>query len=99
MPEEEPSDPPSPQGAAAEPEPSTEGSQPSPAPPDEVGPQTLIADVLARRPQAARVLFEDFGLPCYRCPGRFVEGLAEGISYRGLDAEDVLARIAAAGAT
>jgi len=62
-----------------------------------VGPKTLIAEVLARRPQAARVLMEEFGLPCYRCPGRFVEELGEGISYRGLEAEDVLARIAAAG--
>lgn len=93
MPEEEPSEPPSAEGAAPEPEP-----EPAASAPDEVGPQTLIADVLARRPQAARVLLEEFDLPCYRCPGRFVEGLAEGISYRGLEAEAVLARIDAAGA-
>ena len=92
MPEEEPSEPPSAEGAAPEPDPAPETTPSA----DEVGPQTLIADVLARRPQAARVLLEEFDLPCYRCPGRFVEGLAEGISYRGLKAEDVLARIAAA---
>ncbi|MGE0706634.1 MAG: hypothetical protein AB7N76_05520 [Planctomycetota bacterium] len=60
---------------------------------DEVGPNTRIADVLRRRPAAARVLYEEFGLPCYRCPARHVETLAEGLSYTEVDPAAVLARL------
>lgn len=63
--------------------------------PDLLRPDVLISDLLAGDPHAARVLAEEFDLPCYRCPARKVETLASGISYREVRAEDVLDRLRA----
>ena len=46
------------------------------------------------RPDAARVLYEEFGLPCYDCEVAFHESTGQGLSYhRGLDLTVVLARL------
>jgi hypothetical protein len=55
--------------------------------------ESLIVEVLQRDPNAARVLAEEFDLPCYRCPARYVETLAGGITYKGLEAEQILSRL------
>ena len=52
-----------------------------------------IAEIIEARPDAARVLFEDYGLPCYCCEVRYRESLAEGLAYSGHDPEQVLARL------
>jgi len=73
-----------------------EGEPPSAAAPAAEAPltgETLIAEVLGRDPNAARVLAEEFDLPCYRCPARHVETLAGGITYMGHEAEEVLSRL------
>ena len=88
MPQEEPS---------PEPEPEPRGACPQQAPPadDLLRPDVLIADLLVGDPNAARVLAEEFDLPCYRCPARKVETLASGISYREVEVEQVLSRLRA----
>ncbi|MBL4847694.1 MAG: hypothetical protein JKY65_19425 [Planctomycetes bacterium] len=86
VPDEEPSE---------EPEPEPGGEPPSAAEDDPLHPKVLIADLLARDPNAARVLAEEFDLPCHRCPARWVETLAEGITYRGITADQVLDRLRA----
>ena len=58
-------------------------------------PQVLIADLLAGDPNAARVLDQEFGLPCYRCPARWVETLESGITYSEIPAARVLDRLRA----
>lgn len=67
-----------------------------PDPPDEPEPvrrDSLIANVLLQRPDARRVLFEEFQLPCYRCEARYSETVAEGVGYTGLDPDAVVARL------
>lgn len=109
MPDEEPSADPEPEPGGAPPggdppaalagEPASESSgdpAPEEPPPSEEPPlsgQTLIAELLRRDPNAARVLAEEFELPCYRCPARHVETLAGGITYKGLEAEQILSRL------
>jgi hypothetical protein len=60
---------------------------------DQVERDSIIADVLESRPDAARVLYEEFHLPCVSCEVAFSETLAEGVSYTGLDPEVVIARL------
>ncbi len=45
------------------------------------------------RPDAARILHEEFGLPCYDCEVAFHEAFKQGLSYRQLDPTVVLARL------
>lgn len=74
--------------------PSSEAPPPAgEAEPPPLSGETLIADVLRRDPNAARVLAEEFDLPCYRCPARHVETLSGGIGYKGLEAEQILSRL------
>lgn len=54
---------------------------------------SLIADVIDARPDAARVLFEEFKLPCVTCEVSLHETLEAGVSYTGLDPEVVVARL------
>lgn len=74
---------------SAEPSPPAEG----PLPPAPVVAETLIARVLAERPGAARVLFEEFRLPCSECELRDRETVAEGVRYLGHDLARVLERL------
>jgi hypothetical protein len=60
---------------------------------DQVRRDSIIAQVLDARPDAARVLFEEFNLPCVTCEVAFYETLAEGVSYTGLDPDVVVARL------
>ncbi|MEZ6183727.1 MAG: DUF1858 domain-containing protein [Planctomycetota bacterium] len=60
-----------------------------------VGPETLIAAVMLGRPDAERVLHEEFGLPCFRCPVSFVETVAEGARLHGLDPQALAERLSA----
>jgi hypothetical protein len=53
----------------------------------------LIADVIDARPDAARVLFEEYDLPCVTCEVSFHETIEVGVAYRGLDADAVVARL------
>ncbi len=64
-----------------------------PAEPPPVRPDSVIGDVLWERPDARRVLFEQFRLPCYRCECRYSETLAQGTSYCGVDLDAVVARL------
>ena len=86
---------------AEEPPASAGGEAPNETAPSETAPseaplsgETLIVEVLRRDPNAARVLAEEFDLPCYRCPARHVETLAGGITYMGHEAEQILSRLA-----
>ena len=45
------------------------------------------------RPDAERVLQEEFGLPCYRCPVSFVETVAEGARLYRLDPQALVDRL------
>lgn len=53
-----------------------------------------IADLLALHPDAAQVL-RSFGLPCDECIVASEETLEEGARRKGLDPEEVLARLRA----
>ena len=76
-----------------EPPPAPEGD-PEPDPePDRVRPDSLIDDILLARPDAARVLYEEFDLPCWDCDVRFTETLETGVSYTGLDPGVVAERL------
>lgn len=44
-------------------------------------------------PDAARILYEEFNLPCVTCEVAYSETLEEGLSYSGLDPDVVLARL------
>lgn len=54
---------------------------------------SLIYDVMLARPEAERVLFEELGLPCYRCEVSLVETVEQGARLYGLDPERVVARL------
>lgn len=54
---------------------------------------TLLDDVCMTRPDAERVLFEDFKLPCYDCEVRFYESVAQACSYYSIDVEVMLKRL------
>lgn len=58
-----------------------------------VGPDTLLAAVMLGRPDAERVLQEEFGLPCYRCPVSFVETVAQGARLHSMDPEALVERL------
>lgn len=75
--------------SAPVPQPADEPS-PDPGP---VGPDSLIAQVMLARPDAERVLYEEFGLPCYRCVISLKESVAEGARLYGLDPARVVARL------
>jgi hypothetical protein len=55
--------------------------------------ESLVDDVCMTRPDAERVLFEEFKLPCYDCEVRFHETIAQACSYYGIDPEVMLARL------
>ena len=78
-----------------DPDPEPGGESPSAVEDDLLHPQVLIADLLAGDPNAARVLDQEFGLPCYRCPARWVETLESGITYSEIPAARVLDRLRA----
>jgi hypothetical protein len=63
------------------------------APPSPVRRDSVIDDILRTRPDAARVLQEEFNLPCWDCDVRFSETLETGVSYTGLDPDAVIARL------
>lgn len=54
---------------------------------------SLIDDVLETRPDAARVLFEEFKLPCYDCEVALHETIEQGCSYYDLDPDVLVARL------
>lgn len=54
---------------------------------------TPIHVVLDSRPDAGRVLREEFGLPCEECVVAEVETLEEGARYYGLDVEKLVRRL------
>ena len=64
-----------------------------PSEPPPVRPDSLIGNVLWERPDGRRVLFEQFGLPCYRCECRYGETLAQGMSYCGTNLDAVVERL------
>lgn len=71
-------------------------STPPPDPPADPGPvrgDSLIYDVMAARPDAERVLFEEFGLPCYRCEVSLRETVEDGARLYGLDPARVVERL------
>jgi hybrid cluster-associated redox disulfide protein len=56
---------------------------------------SLIADVIETRPDAARVLFETWKLPCYDCEVSFHETIEQGASYYGIDPDEMVRRLEA----
>lgn len=54
---------------------------------------SIIARVMQGRPQAEQVLYEEFGLPCYRCEVSLTETVGEGALLYGLDPDAVVARL------
>lgn len=69
-----------------------------------VRPDTLIADVIFEplpntpgptpyRPDAARVLYEEFGLPCCECEVAFHETFEQGVPCAGHDVAAVVSRL------
>lgn len=58
-----------------------------------VRPDSLIYDVMLARPEAERVLQEEFGLPCHRCEVSLKETVAQGARLYGLDPAQVVARL------
>ena len=54
---------------------------------------TLMDDVLETRPDARRVLWEEFQLPCYDCEVALYETVEQGCSYRGIDPDVMVARL------
>lgn len=58
-----------------------------------VRPDSILYDVMLARPEAERVLLEEFGLPCYRCEVSLKETVAQGARLYGLDPERVVARL------
>ena len=58
-----------------------------------VRPDSLIADVIDARPDAARVLFEEFNLPCVNCEVSLHETIEVGVAYTGLDPKVVARRL------
>jgi hybrid cluster-associated redox disulfide protein len=54
---------------------------------------TLLDDVCLTRPDAERVLFEEFKLPCYDCEVRMFETVEQACSYYGLDPDAMVARL------
>jgi hybrid cluster-associated redox disulfide protein len=55
--------------------------------------ESVIARVMQARPEAERVLYEEFGLPCYRCEVSLTETVGDGARLYGLDPEAVVARL------
>lgn len=54
---------------------------------------TLLDDVCMTRPDAERVLFEDFKLPCYDCEVRFYESVEQACSYYSIDVDVMVKRL------
>lgn len=54
---------------------------------------TLLDDVCVTRPDAERVLFEEFKLPCYDCEVRFYETVEQACSYYGIDPDVMVERL------
>lgn len=55
--------------------------------------ESIIASVMMARPDVERVLYEEFGLPCYCCEVMFTETIEEGARNYGLDPDVVVARL------
>lgn len=60
---------------------------------------TKIIDILQSIPDAARILYEEFNLPCITCEVAYTETLEDGVSYSRLDPEVVIARLNGASGT
>ena len=60
-----------------------------------VRPDSIIFRVMLARPEAERVLYEEFGLPCYDCEVSLTETVEQGARLYGLDPEVVIERLAA----
>jgi hypothetical protein len=54
---------------------------------------SLVDDVCVTRPDAERVLFEEFKLPCYDCEVRFHETVEQACSYYGIDPDLMVKRL------
>ena len=54
---------------------------------------SIIARVMQGRPDAEQVLYEEFGLPCYRCDVSLTETVGDGALLYGLDPDVVVARL------
>lgn len=54
---------------------------------------TLVDDICQTRPDAERVLFEEFKLPCYDCEVRFYESVEQACSLHGLDPDLMVRRL------
>ena len=54
---------------------------------------SIIARVILGRPDAERVLYEEFGLPCYDCPAVWTETIETGMCLTGIDPDVVVARL------
>lgn len=53
---------------------------------------TIIADIIKMRPDAAQILM-GFGMGCIGCPSAQMEKLEQACEIHGLDLEEVLAKL------
>ena len=53
---------------------------------------TIIADIIKMRPDAAQILMS-FGMGCIGCPSAQMEKLEQACEIHGLDLEGVLAKL------
>ncbi len=54
--------------------------------------ETLIGDILRKRPDAANILMS-FGMGCLGCPSSQMESLGDAAAVHGIDVEAILAKL------
>lgn len=54
---------------------------------------SILARVILARPDAGRVLYEEFKLPCVECAAVWSETVEFGVCLTGLDPDRVVARL------
>lgn len=58
----------------------------------EITRDTLIGDILRRKPEAAAILMS-FGMGCLGCPSSQMESLSDAAAVHGIDVEAILAKL------
>lgn len=58
----------------------------------EITRETLIGDILRKRPDAANILMS-FGMGCLGCPSSQMESLGDAAAVHGIDVEAILAKL------